>query len=479
VTALRNFHKKDRIKSGLFLLVFTLQGLMGAEGQCPYPLDSINALIREGKIHDAYLQAQKAYQEGCADPEHAALYAKLAWWNHHPYEAFSLIKQVPKDSKLYKNIYASKVLADLKKGKHTEIPSFLRNHYDILILRYQRAMKAGHYALAHRLANRLYRAYPNKEARSLQALSLMAMKRYEESLAIYRELGDSKRIQALNTLITERKLHSLNDQITRTWHGGDRPGARELFLTLTEEEKKLFREHYPINTCRVESLHMAGVGVEWIHHDDHRYRDRTFYVEGTFPVDRYTIYAKAQHTERYGDEDQKFSVEIYPPGSEGTWGYLSLSVSDQGGFYSDYSLGGYIYHQFGDYQLGVGYLYSHYSDTIAHMLQLDVTRYMSDFMTLRGVAYYEIISGSYALEAEWRYHTPCHVDLRFDYIYTHSNERLSDNDIEKGRSHKVMLSAEYPLTRSVTVGGRLTWERHMAPIRYDSYGVNIFIRKYW
>lgn len=470
--------KKMKSNMGIGAIVFISSLWSSAAGACSYPVDDINYLIQKGDIPRAYQLAKEAYN-ACQDDEHGALYAKLAWWSHHPYEAYALLKSVPKGSKLYQNIYAAKILEDLRRGKAPKIPSFLRNHYDILTLRYQRAMEAGRYALAHHLATRLYRSYPNKETRSFQALSLMAMKRYKESLRIYRELGDTKKIQILTKLLMEQKLRKRNDEITLAWRKSDRPKARKLFENLSKKEQELFRKKYPINACRVESMHMVGIGAEWIHHDDHRYRDRTFYVEGTFPVDRYTIYAKAKHTERYGDEDQEFSLEIYPPGSEGTWGYLSLSVSSGGGFYSDYSFGAYIYHEFGKYQLGVGYQYSHYKNTIAHLLQLDVTRYLSDFMTLRGVAYYEIVSGSYAFEAEWRYHTPCHVEWRFNYIYSHSKERLSDTLISEGRSHKAIFGFEYPVARSVTVGGELSWERHLAPTRYTSYGVNLFIRKYW
>jgi len=462
----------------IFGISIAASTLWGSSAECPYPVDSINSLIKKGEISQAYLLSKKAYSL-CGDNAHGELYAKLAWWNHHPYEAYGLLHHIPKDSPLYQKIYAAKILADLRNGKTPKIPSFLNNHYDILIERYRRAMREKRFSQAYALASKLYRAYPNREARSLQALSLMAMKRYKESLAIYRSLGDTKRIHDLEQILLEQKLQKRNDEITVAWRGSNRPLAKKLFDDLSEKEQKLFREKYPINTCRVESLHMAGIGAQWVHHDDHRYRDRSFYVEGYFPVDRYTIYAKAEHTERYQDEDQQFSIEIYPPGWKGTWGYLSLTVSDQGGFYSDYSAGIYLYHQFGEYEVGGGYRYSHYQNTIAHLVQLEATRYLSDFMTIRGVAYYELVSGSYAFEAEWRYRTPCHVEWRVDYIYSHSKERLSDTVLGEGRSHKLLLGVEYPISRSVSVGGELSWERHFGPNHYTSYGINVFIRKYW
>jgi len=456
----------------------TLSWATAESNECPYPIQTINELIQSHQIPQAYQKAKETYAL-CPDQEHGALYAKLAWWNHRPYEAYGLLYHIPKDTPLYQKIYAAKILADLRKGKHPKIPPFLETHYDILIEKYRQAMNEKRFSAAYRFATKLYRSHPNKEARSLQAISLMAMKRYKESLAIYRELGDQKRIHTLEHLLMEQKLQKLNDTITIAWRKSDRPLAKKLFESLSEKEQRLFREKYPINTCRVESLHMAGIGVRWIHHDDHRYRDRSFYVEGYFPVDRYTIYAKAEHTERYRDEDQQFSMEIYPPGWKGTWGYLSLSVSDQGGFYSDYSVGVYLYHQFGEYEIGGGYRYSHYQNTIAHLVQLEATRYLNDFMTLRGVAYYELVSGSYALEAEWRYRTPCHVEWRIDYIYSHSKERLSDTVLGEGKSHKLLLGFEYPLSDSMTIGGELSWEHHLAPSHYTSYGLNLFVRKYW
>jgi len=462
----------------IWLILTCLPLSAAASSTCSYPVNTIQTLIQEKKISKAYQQAKEAYSF-CPDREHGELYARLAWWNHRPYEAFGLIRHIPKDSPLYRNIYGAKILADIRRGRHPKIPSFLQNHYDILIARINQALKENRPEEAYRLATRLHSRYPNRESRELQALSLMAMKRYRESLEIYRTLGNLQKVRQLESLIIEEKLKKSNDAITLAWQDGNRPLAKKIYDSLNTEEQKLFSKKYPINNCRVHSLHMAGIGTEWIHHDDHRYRDRSFYVEGTFPVDRYTIYAKAQHTQRYGAEDQKFSLEIYPPGSDGVWGYLSLSLSDSGGFFSDYSVGGYLYRQFGSYEVGVGYLYSHYAHTISHLFQGELTKYLSDFMTIRGIAYYELVSGSYALEAEWRYHTPCHVEWRVNYVYSHSKERLSDTLISEGRSHKISLGFEYPLTHSTTIGGEISWEHHQAPAHYNSYGLNLFVRKYW
>jgi YaiO family outer membrane protein len=224
---------------------------------------------------------------------------------------------------------------------------------------------------------------------------------------------------------------------------------------------------------------MIGIGVDFRRYSDHRYRDRNNYLEWTLPIGDGTFYGKFEETDRYGKNDRKISVELYPPGRGGYWGYLALSYSPRASFYSDYSIAGYLYKEWGADQWGIGYHYSHYPLQDSHLVQLDYTHYLSDYMTLRGVYYYDIQSRSYAMLGEWRYHTPCHLDLKATYVYSSSNELLPDSRLLDDRGHNVELYVEYPFQKAFSLGGKLLWQKSLGYSRYTAEGVSFFLRKYW
>ena len=438
----------------------------------------VDQLIREGKIPSAYALAQTLYQR-CPDPVHRRLYAKLAFWNKEIDTAYRLIDAFDPKEKLYRQIYAAKIIRDLKHGGHPAIPKFLETDYDVLAARIEAEIRRGNFPRAYRLSRTLYNRYRTKEALEYQANLLLWMKRYPESLERFQKLGDRKRVREIRKIMLEEKLARTDRRITEAWQHSDKRRARETFERLDPAEKDLYRRRYRDNACRVESTRMLGIGFDHVSYSDHRYRDHTNYLEFTLPIERTTIYGKLEDTDRYGLHDTRLSLEIYPPGVGEYWGYISLSVTPDADFYSHYSVGANLYRDFGSEEIGIGYLYSHYDLQESHLAHLEYTHFFSDYLSLKGAYYYEFLSRSYALQAEARYATPCHLEIKATYVYSSSNELLTDSRILQERGHNLQLELEYPLTRHLSVGGRLLWQQSLENTRYTTRGASLFFRSYW
>ncbi len=441
-------------------------------------LDPINTLIREGKIPAAYALSKTLYAR-CHDRPHRRLYAKLAFWSKDLSTAYRLIDAFDPNEKLYRQIYAARIIRDLKHGGRPAIPPFLEKDYDVLSARIDAEIRRGNFSHAYRLSRRLYKLYHTKEALEYQANLLLWMKRYPESLKRFRQLGDREKVKELQKIILEERLARTDRKITEAWKRSDKERARKIFEHLDSGAKKLYRRRYRDNACRVESTRMLGIGFDHVSYSDHRYRDHTDYLEFTLPIQRFTVYGKVEKTDRYGLHDTRLSLEIYPPGVGEYWGYFSLSVTPDADFYSHYSAGVNLYRDFGSEEIGVGYLYSHYDLQDSHLAHLEYTHFFSDYLSLKGAYYYEFSSHSYALQAEASYSTPCHLEIKATYVYSSSNELLTDSRILRERGHNLQLELEYPLTRHLSVGGRLLWQQSLQSTRYTTRGLSLFFRSYW
>jgi len=444
----------------------------------PCSVVPINLLVQKGKIPQAYRLSQKLYHK-CPDTSHTRLYAKLAFWSGDISAASRMIDSFDKNSTLYHQIYAAKVIHELKNGLFPTIPSFLQDDYDVLAARINAEIKRKHFEKAYRLSQRLYNRYHTREGLELQANLLFWMKRYDESLKLFQRLSDREKIRQIRQIILDEKLARTDQLITEAWQQSDKKLARETFKSLNKQEQSLYRTRYRDNACRAESTRMLGIGFDHISYSDHRYRDHTNYLEFTIPIEKTTVYGKLEDTDRYGLNDKKLSLEIYPPGMYGYWGYFSFSITPDADFYSHYSAGANIYKDFGSEEIGIGYLYSHYDLQDSHLAHLEYTHFFSDYLSLKGAYYYEFFSNSYAIEAEGRYATPCHLELKLTYVYSSSNELLTDSRILKDRGHNLQLWAEYPLTRSLSIGGKALWQQSLADPRYTTHGFSLFFRKYW
>jgi len=439
---------------------------------------AIDRSVREGRIRHARELAEALYRR-CPERRNARLYAKLAFWDKDIRTAYSLRKFLDPESSLFRQISASHVIREIERGKRPDIPDFLQEDYDVIIARIRASIRRKNFENAYRLSRILYRKYRSREALELQANLLLWMERYRESLPLFSRLGNAKRVEEIRQIILDRKLEETNRRIRKAWFDSDRTAARKIFDGLSEKERTLYRKKYRQNACRVETMHMLGMGFDQVSYSDHRYRDHTDYLEFTLPVENYTLYGKLEQTDRYRMKDRKLSMEIYPPGRNGYWGYFSFSVTPDADFYSRYSAGAYLYREFEREQIGFGYLFSHYDLQDSQVVQLDFTHYLSDYMTLRGVSYYDLVSHSYALLGEWRYTTPCHLDLKGTYVYSSSNELLQDTRMLHDRGHNFQFDLEYPLGKSLSIGGRLLWQQSLGENRYTTRGVSLFIRTYW
>jgi YaiO family outer membrane protein len=463
-----------------FVLLLTLSSiaLLSAQipGQCS--TEVVEKMIQQNRLHQAYRLSQKLYMR-CHEKSLGRLEAKLAFWNGDIDRAYRLLGLFDPNEKLYRQIYAAKTLKDLKRGKHPTIPPFLENDYDILAARIEQKIRQHRFEEAYRLSRRLYTLYHTREGLELQANLLFWMKRYAQSLRLFKKLKDRKKIEQVQRAMMEAKLARVDREITREWRNSNRLKARALFENLSPKEQEFYRNRYRDNACRVESTRMIGMGFDHVTYSDHRYRDHTDYLEFTLPIKRFTIYGKIEDTHRYGLHDTKLYAEIYPPAYKGFWGYLAFSVTPHAEFYSRYSVGAYLYKDIGNEEFGIDYLYSHYAALDSHLLDIEYRHYFNAYLSVRGIYYYEFTSHSYAGGMEVDYETPCHLTIKADYLYSSAKEQLSDNRIFDEKGHTFTLEAEYPLTRSTSIGGKLLWQRSLGEHHYSSRGLSLYLRHYW
>ncbi len=438
----------------------------------------INKLIRKGKIKTAFAISKKMYIK-CPDENHKRLYAKLAFWNKNISAAYSLINAFNPQEKLYRQIYAVKTLQDIKNGITPKIPDFLQNNYDILAARINLEIKHKNFAKAYKISKKLYSLYHSKEALEIKANLLLWMHKYKKSLKYFKILKNEKKVKEIEHAILKEKTEQINSKILKALKNSNKQKARLLFKNLNTEEKEFYRKKYPQNACKVESTRMIGIGFEHKSHSSRTYRDHSNYLEFSMPIQRYTVYAKIQNTNRYNFSDSQLYLEIYPPAfKKGYWGYFSISYTPNAKFYSRISLGANLFKDLNKEEFGIGYIYSRYKNRDSDMFHIEWTHYFTDKISLKEAYYYELISRSQAFEMEFAYTSPCHLKLKASYLYSNSNELLSDNKILENSGHHFQLDFEYPLTRHISIGGALSWERTLNR-HSTARGINLFLRKYW
>ncbi len=460
----------------VILFITTLSILNAQKSSCD--IKAVNSLIQSDKIRQAYKLSKEFYSK-CHTLEFGRLYAKLAFWNKEIDTAYALIDLFKPKEKLYQQIYAAKIIHDLNRGLHPKIPTFLEKDYDVLAARIEQLIREHRFKEAYLLSRRLYRLYKTQEALQMQANLLFWMKRYHQSLKLFKSLGDKEKIKQIREILLEEKLAQIDRKITKAWERSEKILAKSYFDKLNKKEQKIYRSRYRNNACRVEHIRMLGFGYEYTSYSDDRYLDQSKFLEFTLPIKRFTIYGKIEDTNRYSLHDTKIYAEIYPTGFNGYWGYLSLSITPQPDFYSRYSIGAYLYKNIGDEELGVGYLYSRYSDIGTHLLTLQLRHYFNAYLSLKGAYSYEFRSRSYAFELALSYETPCHLKSKIAYLYSSAHEEISDDQILSERGVNLLFEIEYPFAKSFSLNAKLQWHQSRGDQHYNSKGISLSIRYYW
>ncbi|WP_456431416.1 hypothetical protein [Nitratifractor sp.] len=508
--------RKQTVRVAAVVLIFSGWLTAGSEGGgfqerllCLDPvhdpqscLKKVRALsVKKGGL-DRALQASARLYKAHPEGEYRTEYARLLYWKGNLDKAWKIAQQFdrndPEQSDLYGKIsiaYHNKVLKRLRKTPNRylsylkTIPKKEQDSYDIKVLTIGVLADLGRVHEAIGAARELMHAYPKSdEPKGILAALLFRDKQYEASRNLYRSLVRTthnpdyqQALKQVEKAIVDRTLEDANKRIGTALKKRDFDEARSVYRSLhTRRLAKLFDQRYRNTACKVTSIHMAGMGVESYDAPDGR-PDNVRFVEGTFPVGKTIIYARAEDIRRYGDEDAKVSAEVYPILPETYWGFLELSKTFDPDFSSRYVIGSHLFKDIGNWELGLSAVYSRYNDDQTTSLSGEYSYSLSDYLTMRQKFSYILQKGNYSILNELHYETPCHVDYVLSYTYSHSKEEVADTDeYDSAISHNLEAGLEYPIVRGLSVGGKVFYRKNINP-NYSSIrrGASVSIRKYW
>jgi len=461
--------------------------------------------IQKLSTHQGLDQALKASARlSQAYPDNAVYrreYAKLLYWKGQLSQAWKIAQtfsQDPEDRDLAARISIAYHAQVLKRLQHTpgkylrylhRIPVGEQESYDIKIMTVDAWVQLKRLPKALHEAKMLWHHYPKStEAKALVATLYFWNKQYNPSLKLlrqlYRKTGKKtyqKQIHDVELARIDARLKRDNTQILKAIEQRDFDRAKAQYQQIVDAElAPRFDKQYPNTRCKVSMQHMAGAGVE-VYHSGSSDRDWVRYVEGTFPVTDWIVYARAELIDRYGKQDHTLSAELYPMLPKGYWGYLFVSKTFDPDFSSVYAVGAHLYKESGKWQWGTSLNYSRYPDTYAVTVGGEYAYHLTDRWAWKQKLSYGVRNGTYSLASGFQYHTPCHVDMEINYAYATDKERIPGTTRYSAfRTHTFSLSGEYPVWHDVHLIGKASYSRNVHPgYHTDRQGLSVGVRTYW
>ena len=468
-------------------------------GEC---FEAIQRLSIHGGLDRALPESRKLSE---ANPENKAYrreYAKLLYWKGRLPQAWRVAQHLaqadPADRELYAKIsiaYHGKVLKSLRRSPRKylrylrRIPVGEQESYDIKIMTVDAWVQRGRLVKALHEAKTLWHRYPEStEAKALVATLYFWNKHYTRSLKLlrqlYRQTGEAtyqKQIHDVEVARIDARLKRDNTAILAALEQRHFAQAKARYQRIIDAGlAPRFDQQYPATPCKVTMQHMAGAGVEMYRSDDPA-RDRVAYVEGTFPIADWIVYARAEQIDRYGARDHKLSAELYPILPEGYWGYLSLAKTFDPDFSVQHAVGAHLYKETGTWQYNASLDYSRYPDTQAVTVGAGYAYYITSEWVWKQRMTYSVMNGTYSLSSGFQYHTPCHLDFEVGYTYSTDKEPIPHTTRTSAfTTHALTLSGEYPITSHLHMVGKARYIRNNHPDYHtDRKGVSLGLRTYW
>lgn len=444
------------------------------------PAEDINATIAriEALSVSGHLKEARSILSECLKKEPDMirphlLYAKFLYWDAKPILAKEAIEPYKMyDKELYEKIYTAWAVTMLKKEKtprskiefiRTLMPS-VQESYDVRWKAIESYIRIKQFKKALSLTKALVRKYPqSREAQERLATLLFWNGQFQNSLHQYitlqKQYGNhyKKQIRQLKIIVHKRPAHKVRPK-----------------KSAPDIAQKTQKKH--------PAKHMAGAGIHHASFSDKRYKDETYYIEATLPINTYTLYIKAQHTDRYGLKDSKISGEFYPKMPEPYWGYLSFSFTPQADFFSKESLGWHQFYGYKQWQFGLGYEWGAYKSENIGLLSGEYSYYFTDSLYGRQAFYYVPSNHSWALLSELKYQTPQHLEWHITYTVSASNEKKeASNLLGKTDKKHIELGGEHPLYQNYTIGMKLgkEWLKSEYQNKYRRSYFDLSLRYRW
>ncbi|WP_345986977.1 YaiO family outer membrane beta-barrel protein [Sulfurimonas sp. HSL1-2] len=447
-------------------------------------------------------------------------YATLLFWSGRTAEAQTQFKQLVSLDPAYKNdrVYLQLRTALLLERGETllaeapgEVPALIdaepeavRNAYDVMLLRVRALIRVQQLPEAEAAARTLLERYPaSTEAETIltnllrwQGKNAEAAERLQQKYAkqgdaetgkqlaaLYMASGETGKAEALlETLVAEQPgdLETTRMYAMVLLQQHEKSKAGDAVSALEGEALETFRTAYPELYCRTR-VHAFEAGTELASYSDGRDDDGRVYAGIEVPIARRVLVAAAERVWRYGLYDTNVRGELYDAFGSGTWGYLSFSAAPDAAFLPRYSLGGHLYKGIGNFEIGMGYVYSHYKETDTHLLVPEYSLYFGNRYTWNQKFYWIPESGSYALLNLLKYESACRWDAVLSYTRASSSEKV---DIGNVFSHTDadMLRGEgsYRLTPEWMAGGALFYDHYRSDTAtFDRRGASLYLKRYW
>lgn len=454
-------------------------------------VEKINQLAINKQLSKALPMISKLYDENPTNKNVAQTYAKLLFWDGKVDKASDILtKSGDTSSKLYKQIYTSKHIHNLKTIKSStqkiktikSLEPFAQKDYEIMWIMMNAYIKKHQYYHALKTAKEISKLYPKSiEAKESVARLYFWTKNYNKSLSVYKSLKASthkpytKEIRQLKRALYNRHHHK-NTKHTKIVKKDNKPELFETNDDLQYQVMKLSRQ-------KEHTEYMVGIGYDYFRFSDKRYTDNTKYIEATIPIGDFILYNKIEDTHRYGLHDTQYYAELYPTMPKPWWGYLSFSFTPSADFYAKYSIGWHQYYDIGNWEFGLGYNYAKYSTIHTNTIIALYTYYFTDNLYFTQTGYYVPSNKSWSIVNKIDYKLENHHKYYFEYIKSDSYENddeisiLLRNDI---KSDKFQAGFEVPIVDNYHLGTDVSYEKF--DTRNNSYNrkeLNVYFRYYW
>jgi len=459
-------------------------------------LQRANKLAVSNYLQDALEITKKLNQQYPDNKDVHKTYAKFLFWNGNINEAYNhIVASGDTESKLYHQIYTSKMIYNIKKIKSSKkrleyiatLDKSLQNNYDIMWLVMNAYIKQHKYVSAFNQAKKISNLYPkSQEAKEAMARLLYWRKHYYESLNLYKKLEKEYGVSYKKEIKKLRRAIYYRDKQRNTKNSTVKEQKKvkktEVNSVFSENENLRYRMTNLLITNH-NYKHMVGVGYDYFKYSIDRDTDNTKYIEATLPIYGWTLYNRVENTHRYGLEDTRYYAELYPTMPKPWWGYLSFSFTPSADFYAKYSIGWHQYYDIGNWEFGLGYNYAKYSSLSTNTLIANYTYYFNDNLFFTQTYYYVTDNESWSLSNKLEYRNSKMNKYYISYIKSDAYEENDEIGIKSStniKSDKFALGGEIPFATHYSFGFDVSYEKFDTKyVDYNKKELNMYLRYYW
>ncbi len=453
------------------IFIFYLLSLFIFANDLNISIEKINKIAISGDIKKAIKLVEKKIKNEPNSKDLHLLRAKLLYWNKRFNIALREVSSYKKyDQELYRRIYIAWAYNRIKRLNRAKkrieffnnLNSFAKRSYDIWWIYIDSLIKQKRLKKALKEAKLLLKKYPfSKEADERVAQLLFWNKRFKKSIYYYKRLSKKYKTSYYKEI---KKI------------------KRALYF---KKRKKNFKKRNIKKITKVTKIskllkdpnRMFSFGWERRYFSDNRYKDYSYFIEGSFKIKDYTLFFNLQKTKRYNKNDSKIYIELYPTLSKPQWGFLSLSYSFEQNFFAKYSIGWHHYIDFSNIEIGAAFTISRYNNSYSILTSFEFSYFFNDKLSFKEKVYWAPKSGSYAFLSKIQYKKAKNSYWFIEYIKSNSKEDIDDlSKSLKIKRERIGFGFERKLYKNYYLNGEFSKDRNRV---YSRFNLKLSLRYYW